>query len=52
MGGGYTQQYINCRDIVVFLPDYLAYGRGERWIKIQQHTTIQQQSDIGQYTIV
>jgi len=50
-----TQQHIYCGDIFVVLPDDSACERGERWIKtnnIQQHKTIQQQSDIGQYTIV
>ena len=32
MGGGYTQQYIYCTVIVTFVPDYLACGRGGRWI--------------------
>ena len=30
MGGDYTQQYINCRGIVIFVPDDLAYERGGR----------------------
>jgi len=46
VGGYYTQQHINCGDIVIFVPDDLAYGRGGIWIilnNIQQHSTIQQQ---------
>ena len=32
MGGDYTKQYINCRGIVIFVPDDLAHGRGGIWI--------------------
>ena len=43
MGGDYTQQYINCRGIDIFVPDDLAYGRGGIWIILnntQQYNNI------------
>ena len=55
MGGDYTQQYINCRGIVIFVPDDLAYERGGIWIMHNNTSTlnnIQQESDIGHDTIV
>ena len=44
MGGDYTQQYINCRGIVIFVPDDLAYERGGIWIMHNNTSTLSKYS--------